>query len=64
MFMIKQQDFFQLGLCLIGELWAVQESSPSDIIDGESKLIETVGFILLKSYNVKAEGIVLTIINI
>ena len=64
MFMIKQQDFFQLGLCLIGGLWAVQESSPSDIIDGESKLIETVGFIFLKSCNFKVEAIVHTIIKI
>ncbi|WP_227487608.1 hypothetical protein, partial [Nocardioides malaquae] len=28
----KTTHFVQLGLCLIGELWAVQESSPSDII--------------------------------
>ena len=62
MFMIKQQDFF--GLCLIGGLWAVQETSPSDIIDGESKLIETVGFIFLKSCNFKVEAIVLVIIKI
>ena len=64
MFMIKQQDCFPLGLCLIGGLWTVQESSPSDIIDGESKLIETVGFIFLKSCNFKVEAIVLTIIKI
>ena len=36
-----------------------------DIVDGESKLIKTVGFLFLKSYNVIAEAIALAIyINI
>ena len=61
MLMIKQQNLFQLGLCLIGGLRAVQETSPSDIIDGESKLIETVGFI---SCNFKVKAIVHMIIEI
>ena len=64
MFMIKQHNFFQLGLCLIGGLWAVQETVSSDIIDGESKLIETVGFIFVRSCNFKVEAIVLMIIKI
>ena len=54
-------SFFLLGLCLIGGLW---NPDTSDIINGESKLIETVGFIFLKSCNFKVEAIVLTIIKI
>ena len=39
-------------------------SRPSVIIDGESKLLKTVGFLSVKSYNVKEEAIVLAIIKI
>ena len=42
----------------------IRNPSPSDIIDGESKLIETVGFIFPKCCNFKVEAIVLTVIKI
>ena len=64
MFMIKYHYFFLLGLCLIGGLWAVQKPSSMRIIDGESMLIETAGFLFLKSSNAKMEAIVLMIIKI
>ena len=64
MFMIKYHNFFLLSLGLIGELWAGSNPSTGDIIDWESKLIETAGFIFLKSCNVKVEASVLAIIKI
>ena len=36
----------------------------SDIIDGESKLIDTVGFLFLKNCNAKMEATVIMIIQI
>ena len=44
MFMKNWHIFFPLGLCLIGGLWAVQKLDLCDIINRESKLIETTGF--------------------
>ena len=63
MFMKKWHIFFPLGLCLIGGLWAVQKLDLCDIINRESKLIETAGFLFLKSFNVKVEAIDFTIIK-
>ena len=66
MFTIKQHHLFQLGLYLIGGLYVGSSGTcpPSDIIDGESKLIETVGFIFLKNYIVQVEAIVLALTKI
>ena len=62
--MIKWHHFFLLSLCLIEVLWSVSEVSTTYIIDGESKLIETAGFLVLQSCNAKVEAIVFTIIKI
>ena len=60
MFMIKYHYFFLLSLCLIGGLWAVQKP-----VQSESMLIETAGFLFLKSYrNAIMEATLLTIIQI
>ena len=64
MYMIKYHYVFLLSLCLIGGLWTVQTPSTSDIIDGESMLIETAGFLFMKSCNTKMKAIVLPIIKI
>ena len=61
MYMIKYHIFFLLSLCLIG---TAQKPSTMRIIDGESMLIETAGFLFLKSCNMKMKAIVLPIINI
>ena len=63
MYMIKHHYFFLLSLCLIGRLWTVQTPSTSDGIDGESLLIDTAGFLFLKSCNTKEKAIVLPIIE-
>ena len=49
MYMMNFHYFLLLSLCLIGELWAAQKPSTMCIIDMESMLIETAGFLLLKS---------------
>ena len=64
MYMIKYHYFFLLSLCLIGELWTAQKPSTMRIIDGESMLIETAGFLFMKSCNTKMKAIVLPIIKI
>ena len=61
MYMIKYHYFFLLSLCLIGELWTVKKLST---IDGEFMLIETAGFLFMKSCNTKIKDIVLPIIKI
>ena len=64
MFMIKYFKKNLLSLGLIGELWVGQILPTGDIINGKCKLIETAGFLFLKSCNVKVEAIVLAIIQI
>ena len=64
MYMMKSHYFFLLSLCLIGELWTAQKPSTMRIIDGESMLIETAGFLFMKSCNTKMKAIVLPIIKI
>ena len=64
MYMMKSHYFFLLSLCLIGELWTAQAMDTMRIIDGESMLIETAGFLFMKSCNTKMKAIVLPIIKI
>ena len=52
MYMIKYHYFFLPSLCLIGGLWAAQTPSTMHI-DGEFMLIETAGFLFMKSCNKK-----------
>ena len=65
MYMIKYHYLFILySLCLIEELWTAQKPSTMCIIDGESMLIKTAGFLFMKSCNTKMKAIVLPIIQI
>ena len=64
MYLMKSHNFFLLSLCLIGGLWTAQKKATMRIIDGESMLIETAGFLFMKSCNTKMKAIVLPIIKI
>ena len=64
MYLMKSHNFFVFSLCLIGGLWTAQKKATMRIIDGESMLIETAGFLFMKSCNTKMKAIVLPIIKI